>query len=1166
MPVDVVSGACLDRMRDFIVDGPAPIEWARYYDSRAHREDRGLGLGHRHSFDHELRFDLDGITYAKPDGTDAAFSYAAIERGLACDGGYTLTQRSDDNWLVTRHAEPALEFHLRRGETSAQLMALHYQGSDGAPATIRLRHDRYGRVSQIVGPNEIVLVLAWNRAGYLEQVALHPISGEPEALIEYRYTGNLLTEGIDAYAQRFSFRYHADGRMASRTDRRGFTFYWEFDGDGRCIHNVGDGGLLSVALSYKPLEGRTSVVDANGGEWIYEYGADGAITTIVDPCGGRRRFENGPFVAEYDELGAKTEFRFDHAGAPIAKISPDGDVQLLPAAPGAPDLRAHHVPSTPLEWEQGDFGQPDAPLPGPGELSSRLPAPVQDLIATSSDPRRGRARPVHDIQGLLVHEEVEDGAPRRVGYTADGGVRRVTDHDGAVWRLSHTSWNHVAEQIDPLGCRTLFEYSLTEQVTAAVDAGGVRSEYVHDLNDRIVEVRRGGATRERYAYDAAGNVTEVRGADEAVRLRMRYDGKGHLLERVFASGDEHTFEYDDSGRYVKARTQRHACTFAHDGAGRRLEDKRDGLGVGHRFDRRGLAETIVFDRFRIEYRRDRNGGMVVVDPTGGAHRMTAHGGGVYTRELCDGFSETTQYHPRGGRVLGKALWSTRRPTMWWARTYRYSGEGCLLSVQDTGRGETRYRYDAARRLTERIHTDNSVDRYEYTPAGSLYRGPGLDATAGELNRLAEANGQQLDYDDRGHLATRTAGSAEWRYTRDSRDQLVRAERTDGRGERREWQAEYDPFARRVVTRTGDGAETQYYWDTDRLAAERFADGSVRIYVYADAGAMTPLLYVDYASLEAPLESGRRRYVLSDQRGCPERILDETGAVIWQARIDPYGRAEIEIGAELHQPLRFPGHWYDAETGLHYNRFRYYDPSLGRYLESDPLGLGGGPNVYAYPANPLVDVDVLGLNCASTILVRNNPDGSRTILEIAPVPGTGPQYQLRQREHYHRPGSRTVILGGEELSPGTWRGGIVVEEVTYNAASGPVRRGLVSSPGDLARVAQHYGDEVGGLSNMRRDGDTWRSARDGSMRIETEPHGHPRRPGDAADWNGEGPHVAVLRPKGGNETGEDGWTHEDKYFIRNREDYSRRNKLDDRDGVFRHTPPANAPEPEPIDGI
>ena len=73
------------------------------------------------------------------------------------------------------------------------------------------------------------------------------------------------------------------------------------------------------------------------------------------------------------------------------------------------------------------------------------------------------------------------------------------------------------------------------------------------------------------------------------------------------------------------------------------------------------------------------------------------------------------------------------------------------------------------------------------------------------------------------------------------------------------------------------------------------------------------------------------------------------------------------------PLRFPGHYYDAETGLHDNRFRSYSPELGRYLQSDPLGLAGGANLYAYPSNPLTDVDLLGLHSLTQRFVKGVSD-------------------------------------------------------------------------------------------------------------------------------------------------------------------------------------------------
>jgi RHS repeat-associated protein len=94
------------------------------------------------------------------------------------------------------------------------------------------------------------------------------------------------------------------------------------------------------------------------------------------------------------------------------------------------------------------------------------------------------------------------------------------------------------------------------------------------------------------------------------------------------------------------------------------------------------------------------------------------------------------------------------------------------------------------------------------------------------------------------------------------------------------------------------------------------------------------------------------------------VLDARGAEVWRATIEPYGRVHIECGERVHQPLRWPGHYADVETGLHYVRFRYYAPELGRFLEADPIGAAGGPNVYAYAeGSPVSRVDVRGLDCA-----------------------------------------------------------------------------------------------------------------------------------------------------------------------------------------------------------
>jgi RHS repeat-associated protein len=122
-----------------------------------------------------------------------------------------------------------------------------------------------------------------------------------------------------------------------------------------------------------------------------------------------------------------------------------------------------------------------------------------------------------------------------------------------------------------------------------------------------------------------------------------------------------------------------------------------------------------------------------------------------------------------------------------------------------------------------------------------------------------------------------------------------------------------------------------------------------------------MLFVDYESEDADPASGQRYYLFCDQRGCPERLVDDAGETVWEAYVEPYGTAHVLKGHDFYQPLRFPGHWWDAELGLHYNRFRYYSPWLGRYVQVDPIAEGGGWNVYGYSSRSLTRVDVRGLD-------------------------------------------------------------------------------------------------------------------------------------------------------------------------------------------------------------
>ncbi len=102
------------------------------------------------------------------------------------------------------------------------------------------------------------------------------------------------------------------------------------------------------------------------------------------------------------------------------------------------------------------------------------------------------------------------------------------------------------------------------------------------------------------------------------------------------------------------------------------------------------------------------------------------------------------------------------------------------------------------------------------------------------------------------------------------------------------------------------------------------------------------------------------YFHNDHLGTPQVLTDENQAVVWKGTYDPFGKV-TETVATVEQNLRFPGQYLDRESGLHYNYFRTYDPGIGRYVESDPIGLEGGLSTYGYVyQNPNSYSDPYGL--------------------------------------------------------------------------------------------------------------------------------------------------------------------------------------------------------------
>jgi RHS repeat-associated protein len=166
------------------------------------------------------------------------------------------------------------------------------------------------------------------------------------------------------------------------------------------------------------------------------------------------------------------------------------------------------------------------------------------------------------------------------------------------------------------------------------------------------------------------------------------------------------------------------------------------------------------------------------------------------------------------------------------------------------------------------------------------------------------------------------------------------------------QYEYDALGRRSAKITELG-RTDFIWDNHQLIGECTL-GEYTWYIY-QPDTFTPV---------ALIKAGQVYYYHLDQLGTPICLTDENAQIVWRSQQDVFGQSIEHVDSE-HQivnPIRFQGQYFDAESGLHYNRFRYYSPQQARFIHQDPIGLVGGVNHYQYAPNHVNWVDPFGL-CA-----------------------------------------------------------------------------------------------------------------------------------------------------------------------------------------------------------
>ncbi|MEN8513847.1 RHS repeat-associated core domain-containing protein [Burkholderia sp. RS02] len=478
---------------------------------------------------------------------------------------------------------------------------------------------------------------------------------------------------------------------------------------------------------------------------------------------------------------------------------------------------------------------------------------------------------------------------------------------------------------------------------------------------------------ESFKYDGLGRLALA--VNDQSRVQCFYDPVGnlareHMLMRV--EGSEYEFvwrhEYDEVGARV--------ATIRPDG------HRLDWLTYGS-----GHVHGVMLDgRTVANFERD------------DSHRETQ-------RELGNGLTQTTHYD-EAGRLARQLLQGTGRKVM--ERRYQYDAAGQLTQITDLRRGEIQYAYDPIGRLT-RAQSSLGVETFSFDPASNIAEAKERDehgigvlggARSAPLldNLLKDYAGIHFAYDEMGNLKQRTRNGERTDFEWSSLGRMVSA-----RDRHMQATYTYDALGRRIAKLTEPlvpylaGADsgwrdterqrlkqergygfTLYGWDGDMLAYETAWERRETTHYVYEPGSFTPLALATGPAMSddgdvAASAFARIAYYHCDQIGTPQEVSDESGEVAWSVRYKAWGEArEVISGAArkagITNPLRFAGQYFDSETGLHYNRHRYYDPSSGRFVSKDPIGLAGGINVYQYAPNPVGWIDPLGLSkqCAKCL--------------------------------------------------------------------------------------------------------------------------------------------------------------------------------------------------------
>jgi RHS repeat-associated protein len=860
---------------------------------------------------------------------------------------------------------------------------------DTAATDVALRYDGRGRV-----------VALRSTEGYFDDRLIyddalgitHHVDAEGGCSAYYYNEDALVTRIVDPEGHE-SHTEWLYGSKVSETDALGRVTRFGYDRDNRLV-NISRDGVDLTGYRYNAQGLLTCVEDCSTGEhWQYHHDERGLVHRVVLPG------------------GQSTEYRYGEAGELLRAIRADGqtwryfydDYHLLNGMEDNEGCRTRYTHDLfgRLHACEDVLGQhfwyehsTEHANPAGSVCTIALPGGIRQhqtytgerLISSLSD---GEGKTQHYQYGafdLLLSQTRPDGSQLQYHYDKLTRLSCITNAAGEQYHLIRDRAGRLVE---------LREFT------------GRCIHYTYDAAGRVTS-RRIAQQVACYDYTADDQISRVR--------LCRQDGGLLYTEDCIDYG------YDEKRRLVRVSNDDAVVEFTYGASGEVIEEKINGYTVTTvRCAQNGLLQRQQIAGLEMHLNYRDSGGLEQIRV--GEHvplhlRFDALGRQTHAQSEA-GFVLAQGYTPQGGLAAQSAgryspLLNRMAPVpaghllpgMQLQRHYRYDKAFNVVDISDSLWGGSQYQYNrndqvtaasvqsasmvASQRRHYRYDANLNLSEHHYQSGGEA--AGSVTHQQQHCGRVVQVGDTHYVYNDQGQLAEkrqlrRGFRPRVWKYQWSVRGELVELQ-TPGR---ERWRYAYDPFGRRIrKCRVLDGGREphsrplsapvsprdkaisqaivgyDYGWNGDQLVAEipLYADGSLAhgqaVYWLYQEGEVAPY---------ARHENGHLYYVVTNQAGAVQELFNEQGELCWSVQYDVWGktrrwpnlrRRQAANDDSFHCAWRFAGQYHDDESGLHYNRHRYYDPDVGQYLSSDPIGLAGGLNTYGYVHNPLTWADPYGL--------------------------------------------------------------------------------------------------------------------------------------------------------------------------------------------------------------